>query len=329
MSEGLLGSQTGSVERKGKDHEINRDGDGFDDNFIWLIVFFSISTKSKMRLLHQQRGGNIMNWIKCIAITVLLIIGPLSFSVAGEVKIPAEKAEAFTVDPATGNRTDLVFNKRSHRWEVPISSLERAINPLAVNMPDSFFIRDPKTGSAYPVRWEPYHEYAWGMDDRSSLLKNPPVEFIADYYPPGEYTPPGGWPYPSEGGVSPPNSTAKPPHGEWQIPVFKGERQTGSGTDKDYSRPSGAINPRTGEHYPSTGKGVFDPKTGAYFPPTGSGFFNPKTGEFYPSVGGPKEKNRDVDRKTQTRPQSQWQIPTRGESVDESQWQIPVFKRRR
>jgi hypothetical protein len=139
-----------------------------------------------MRLLHQQRGGNIMNRVKCIVIAILLIIGPLSFSVAEEVIIPAEKAEAFTVDPATGHRIDLVFNKKSHRWEVPISSLERAKNPLAVNMPNSFFIRDSKTGKDYPVRWERYHDYVWGMDDRSSDLKNPSVEFITDYYPPGK-----------------------------------------------------------------------------------------------------------------------------------------------
>ena len=127
-----------------------------------------------------------MNRMKCIVIAILLIIGPLSFSVAEEGMIPAEKAEAFTVDPATGHRTDLVFNKKSHRWEVPISSLERAKNPLAVNMPDSFFIRDPKTGKDYPVRWERYHDYVWVTDDTSSDVKNPSVEFIADYYPPGE-----------------------------------------------------------------------------------------------------------------------------------------------
>jgi hypothetical protein len=77
----------------------------------------------------------------------------------------------------------------------------------------------------------------------------------------------------------------KPPHGEWQIPVFKEERKARGGEEAE-DVPSGAFNPRTGQYYPSTGEGAFDPKTGQYFPPTGGGYFNPRTGEFYPKTGG-------------------------------------------
>ena len=290
-----------------------------------------------------------MNSIKCIVIIVLSIIGPLNFSAAEEVKIPAEKVEAFTVDSVTGTRTDLVFHNKSHRWEIPISNLERAINPLAVKMPESFFVKDPTTGSIYPVRYEPYHEYVWARDDRSSQLKNPPVEFIADYYLPGEYAPRVLYYHIEASPTSFSDSesskatqeqrqiptfkgkqAAKPPDGEWQIPVFKGERKAKREREGYGDVPSGAVNPRTGQYYPATGEGAFDPKTGQYFPPTGGGYLNPRTGEFYPSVGRQKEKRGDADTGKKTEPNSEWQIPTfKGESVDESQWQIPVFKRRR
>jgi hypothetical protein len=265
-----------------------------------------------------------MSLIKCLFIIVLSIIGPLNFSPAEEVKIQAEKVEAFTVDPATGNRTDLVFNKRSHRWEVPISSLERAINPLAVKMPESFFIRDPKTGNTYPVRWEPYHQYVWGMDDRSSDLKNPPVEFIANYYPPGEYSPPGGggWWYSNKvraevsskksqgltltviGPAAQPQSQSQwqiptrresVDESQWQIPVFKGKRRSSTGRHRDYpiaspppspSPPSGARDVRTGEYYPPAAGGVTDPKTGTFYQDVPGGYINTRTGEFYPKTGG-------------------------------------------
>jgi hypothetical protein len=45
----------------------------------------------------------------------------------------------------------------------------------------------------------------------------------------------------------------------------------------------GALNPKTGEYYPSVSEGVYNPKTGEYYPPTSGGYFNPRTGEFYPS----------------------------------------------
>jgi hypothetical protein len=45
----------------------------------------------------------------------------------------------------------------------------------------------------------------------------------------------------------------------------------------------GAVNPKTGEYFPPSGKGVINPKTGEYFPPSGEGYINPKTGEYYPS----------------------------------------------
>jgi hypothetical protein len=44
----------------------------------------------------------------------------------------------------------------------------------------------------------------------------------------------------------------------------------------------GALNPRTGEIYPSHGEGVINPRTGEFYPPSGAGYINPRTGEFYP-----------------------------------------------
>jgi hypothetical protein len=44
----------------------------------------------------------------------------------------------------------------------------------------------------------------------------------------------------------------------------------------------GALNPKTGEFYPSHGEGVINPKTGEFYPPSGSGYINPRTGEYYP-----------------------------------------------
>jgi hypothetical protein len=44
----------------------------------------------------------------------------------------------------------------------------------------------------------------------------------------------------------------------------------------------GALNPKTGEFYPSHGEGVINPKTGEFYPPSGSGYFNPRTGEYFP-----------------------------------------------
>jgi len=54
----------------------------------------------------------------------------------------------------------------------------------------------------------------------------------------------------------------------------------------------GALNPKTGEFYPSHGEGVINPKTGEFYPPSGSGYLNPRTGEFYPGrePGGSMEK---------------------------------------
>jgi hypothetical protein len=52
----------------------------------------------------------------------------------------------------------------------------------------------------------------------------------------------------------------------------------------------GALNPKTGEFYPSHGEGVINPRTGEYYPPSGSGYINPRTGEYYPGnePGGSK-----------------------------------------
>jgi hypothetical protein len=52
----------------------------------------------------------------------------------------------------------------------------------------------------------------------------------------------------------------------------------------------GALNPKTGEFYPSHGEGVINPRTGEFYPPSGSGYINPRTGEYYPGnePGGSK-----------------------------------------
>ena len=52
----------------------------------------------------------------------------------------------------------------------------------------------------------------------------------------------------------------------------------------------GALNPKTGEVYPSHGEGAINPKTGEFYPPSGSGYINPRTGEYYPGnePGGSK-----------------------------------------
>ncbi len=52
----------------------------------------------------------------------------------------------------------------------------------------------------------------------------------------------------------------------------------------------GALNPKTGEFYPSHGEGVINPRTGEFYPPSGNGYINPRTGEFYPGnePGGTK-----------------------------------------
>jgi len=56
----------------------------------------------------------------------------------------------------------------------------------------------------------------------------------------------------------------------------------------EYVQPKrkGALNPKTGESYPSVNEGVYNPRTGEYYPPTNGGYFNPRTGEFYPSQDG-------------------------------------------
>jgi hypothetical protein len=52
----------------------------------------------------------------------------------------------------------------------------------------------------------------------------------------------------------------------------------------------GALNPKTGEFYPSHGDGVINPRTGEFYPPSGSGYINPRTGDYYPGnePGGSK-----------------------------------------
>jgi hypothetical protein len=52
----------------------------------------------------------------------------------------------------------------------------------------------------------------------------------------------------------------------------------------------GALNPKTGEFYPSHGEGVINPRTGEFYPRSGSGYTNPRTGEYYPGndPGGSK-----------------------------------------
>ncbi len=54
----------------------------------------------------------------------------------------------------------------------------------------------------------------------------------------------------------------------------------------------GALNPKTGEFYPSHGEGVINPRAGEYYPPSGTGYINPRTGDFYPGNdrGGSIEK---------------------------------------
>ena len=46
----------------------------------------------------------------------------------------------------------------------------------------------------------------------------------------------------------------------------------------------GAVNPKTGQFYPSQGHGVFNPHTGEFYPRSGGGYINPRTGEFYPGI---------------------------------------------
>jgi hypothetical protein len=64
---------------------------------------------------------------------------------------------------------------------------------------------------------------------------------------------------PSPPGVTPPPSPSSPPS----------ER--------------GAINPRTGEYYPSVPGGVINPKSGEILPKVNGGYINPQTGEFIPA----------------------------------------------
>jgi len=58
----------------------------------------------------------------------------------------------------------------------------------------------------------------------------------------------------------------------------------------------GAVNPSTGQFYPSQGQGVFNPRTGEFYPRSGSGYINPRTGEFYPGIerGGIPESSAPV-----------------------------------
>jgi hypothetical protein len=45
----------------------------------------------------------------------------------------------------------------------------------------------------------------------------------------------------------------------------------------------GAINPKTGEHYPpAAAGGVINPETGEFYPKTVGGYINPETGEIFP-----------------------------------------------
>lgn len=64
--------------------------------------------------------------------------------------------------------------------------------------------------------------------------------------------------------------------------VQENSRQDPRQPTVEADRPRGAINPRTGEYYPSSGSGVIDPKTGTFYPKSGKGYINPQTGEYFP-----------------------------------------------
>ena len=86
--------------------------------------------------------------------------------------------------------------------------------------------------------------------------------------------------------LSPPGTIQIPPPPEYKpMPV-----QPTPSPNLVQPKHKGALNPKTGEFYPSVNEGVFNPKAGEYYPPTSGGYFNPRTGEFYPSLdsGGSK-----------------------------------------
>jgi len=64
------------------------------------------------------------------------------------------------------------------------------------------------------------------------------------------------------------------------------EPEKATKTEEPDRNNNGAINPKTGEFYPSAGDGVIDTKTGEFYPKTGDGYIKPRTGEYIPSTGG-------------------------------------------
>ena len=86
--------------------------------------------------------------------------------------------------------------------------------------------------------------------------------------------------------LSPPGTIRIPPPPEYKpMPV-----QPAPPPSSIQPKHKGALDPKTGEFYPSVNEGVYNPRTGEYYPPTSGGYFNPRTGEFYPSQdsGGSK-----------------------------------------
>ncbi|MFB3925132.1 MAG: cytochrome C [Syntrophales bacterium] len=79
--------------------------------------------------------------------------------------------------------------------------------------------------------------------------------------------------------LTPPGSLVEPPQPQYkpvEPPVPAPPALPWAGHNR------GAVNPRTGEYYPPSGKGVINPRTGEYYPPSGQGFINPRTGAYYP-----------------------------------------------
>jgi len=87
--------------------------------------------------------------------------------------------------------------------------------------------------------------------------------------------------------LSPPGSLQKIPAPPVSKPM---PAQPAPSTNPILPEHRGALNPKTGEFYPSHGEGVINPRTGEFYPPSGSGYINPRTGEYYPGnePGGSK-----------------------------------------
>lgn len=94
---------------------------------------------------------------------------------------------------------------------------------------------------------------------------------------------------------SPPGTLQSPPPTIPQRPRQEVYKPAPAPLPAVRSRPEsrGAVNPKTGQFYPSQGHGVFNPHTGEFYPRSGIGYINPRTGEFYPGLdrGGAPESS--------------------------------------